>query len=129
MNRIFRRYLDSFVVVFIDDILEYLANHHGLRENSKRVLDVLSEKNLFAEQMKCAFSLEEVSLLCHVVSKYGNAVHPKKIEATVEWERPTSIRQIRSFSGIDGFNHRFVVRFSTLSGPLTPLIIMNAPKF
>ena len=74
MDRIFRKYLDSFVVVFIDDILEYLANHHGLRENSKRVLDVLSEKNLFAEQMKCAFSLEEVSLLCHVVSKYGNAV-------------------------------------------------------
>ena len=87
MDRILRKHLDSFVVVFIDDILEYLANnHHGLRENSKRVLDVLSEKNLFAEQMKCAFSLEEVSLLCHVVSKYGNAVHPKKIEATVEWD-------------------------------------------
>jgi hypothetical protein len=27
MNRVFHEYLDSFVVVFIDDILVYLANH------------------------------------------------------------------------------------------------------
>ena len=85
MNRIFRNYLDSFVVVFFDDILVYSANHHICRENRKTVLEVLREKNLFAELKKCAISLEAVSLLCHVVSMDGIVVHPKKIEATVEW--------------------------------------------
>ena len=124
MNRIFRNYLDSFVVVFTDDILVYSANHHVCRENRKTVLEVLREKNLFAELKKCA-----ISLLCHVVSMDGIVVHPKKIEATVEWERPASVRQIRSFLGIDGFSCRFVVRFSTLSGRLTALTMKNAPMF
>ena len=52
-------------------------------ENLKTVLQVLKEKNLFAELKKCGFSLEEVSLLCRVVSMEGNDVHPEKIGATV----------------------------------------------
>lgn len=52
-------------------------------ENLKTVLQVLKEKNLFAELKKCGLSLEEVSLLCRVVSMDGNAVHPEKIGATV----------------------------------------------
>ena len=57
----------------------------------KTVLEVLWEKNLFAGLKKCAFLLEEELPVCQVVSTDGNAVHPKKIEATVERERPTSI--------------------------------------
>ena len=41
-----------------------------------------------------SLSLEEVSLLGHVVSKDGNAVHPERIEAIVEWERPPSVRLV-----------------------------------
>ena len=52
------------------------------RENLKTVLQVL-KKNLFAELKKCSLSLEEVSLLCRVVSMDGNAVHLEKIGATV----------------------------------------------
>jgi len=40
--------------------------------------------------------------LGHVISKDGNAREPKKIVAIVEWEQPTSIRQIRSLLGFDG---------------------------
>ena len=61
-------------------------------ENLKTVLEVLREKMLFAEPKKCVFSLEEVSLLGHAVLKDGNAVHPKKIEAIVDWERLPSVR-------------------------------------
>jgi hypothetical protein len=89
MNRVFHKYLDSFVVVFAVDILVHWANHLVCRENLKAVLEVLREKNLFGEHKMCLFSLEAVSLLGHVIS---NVVHLRKIEATVEWERPTSVR-------------------------------------
>lgn len=91
-NRVFHKYLDSFVVVFVVDILVHWANHLVCRENLKAVLEVFREKNLFGEHKMCLFSSEAVSLLGHVISKDGNVVHPKKIEATVEWERPTSVR-------------------------------------
>jgi hypothetical protein len=127
MNRVFHKYLDSFVVVFIDDILIYSANHQEHEEHLKMVLDVLREKKLFAKLKKCEFWLEEVSFLGHVVSKEGLAVDPKKIEAIVEWERPTSVREIRSFLGLAGYYRRFIAGFSALSGPLTALTRKNAP--
>lgn len=95
----------------------------------KTELEVLGEKKHSAELKKRAFSLEEVSLFGHVASKDGNAVQLKKIEAIVEWERPTSVRQICSFLGFDGYSHGFTVRFSTLSGPPTAQTRKSAPKF
>jgi hypothetical protein len=127
MNQVFHEYLDSFVVVFIDDILVYSANRAEHEEHLKIVLEKLREKKLFAKFKKCEFWLEEVAFLGHVVSKDGLAVDPAKVQAVVEWERPTSVREIRSFLGLAGYYRRFIEGFSSLSGPLTVLTKKNAP--
>jgi hypothetical protein len=62
-----------------------------------------------------------------VISKDGVSVDPRKIEAIVEWERPSNAREIRSFLGLAGYYRRFIKGFSTLSGPLTTLTRKNAP--
>ena len=46
MNRIFRPFLDKFVVVFIDDILIYSKTQEGHAEHLRLVLGVLREKQL-----------------------------------------------------------------------------------
>jgi len=92
MSRVFHKNLDSFVVVFIGDILVYSATHRVWMENLKTVLEVLRGKKLFAELKKRVFPLEEVSLLGHVVSEDSNFIQLKKIEGIVEWEQPTSVR-------------------------------------
>nr|KYP38540.1 Retrovirus-related Pol polyprotein from transposon 17.6 [Cajanus cajan] len=69
MNRIFRSFLDRFVVVFIDDILLYsrsLEDHH---EHLRLVLEVLKERKLYAKLSKCEFWLSEVRFLGHVISR------------------------------------------------------------
>jgi hypothetical protein len=65
--------------------------------------------------------------LGHVVNKNGLAVDLAKVQAVVEWERPTSVREIRSFLGLAGYYRRFIEGFSSLSGPLTALTRKNAP--
>jgi len=125
MNRVFHEYLDSFVVVFIDHILVYSANHEKHEEHLNIVLEKLREKKLFAKFKKCEFWLEEVAFLGHVVSKDGLAVDPAKVQAVVEWERPTSVREIRSFLGLARYYKRFIEGFSSLSGPLTVLTRKN----
>lgn len=45
-----------------------------------------------------------------------------KIEAIVECERPTNVREIRSFLGLVGYYRRFVEGFFALSKPLTALM-------
>jgi len=99
MNRVFHEYLDSFVVVFIDDILVYSANHVEHEEHLKTVMEKPRVKKLFSKLKKCEFWLEEVSFLGHVVNKNGLAVDSSKVKAVVEWECPTSVWEINSFLG------------------------------
>jgi len=125
MNQVFHKYLDQFVVVFIDDILVYSATHEDHEEHLKIVLSILREKKLFAKLKKCEFWLKEVSFLGHIISKDGVAVDPRKIEVVTNWERPSNVNEIRSFLGFAGYYRRFVEGFSKLSGPLTALTKKN----
>jgi hypothetical protein len=47
MNKVFHEYLDSFVVVFIDDILVYSVNHIEHEENLKTMMEKLRENGSF----------------------------------------------------------------------------------
>jgi hypothetical protein len=69
--------------------------------------------------------LEEVAFLGHVISKEGVSVDPSKVEAVVNWARPTSAHEIRSFLGLAGYYRRFVEGFSKLAAPLTKLTKKN----
>ena len=82
MNKVFRPYVDQFVVVFIDDILVYSKDAQEHEQHLKIVLQTLREKKLYAKLCKCDFWLKEVSFLGHIVSAEGIRVDPIKIEAT-----------------------------------------------
>ena len=71
MNRVFRPYLDQFVIVFIDDIL---INSKTERERKKHLqisLQTLRDNQLYTKFSKCEFQLQEVKFLGYIVSKDG----------------------------------------------------------
>ncbi|XP_073298498.1 uncharacterized protein [Primulina huaijiensis] len=121
MNRVFKPYLDSFVIVFIDDILIYSKTRELHSEHLRVVLQLLREKRLYAKLKKCEFWLEQISFLGHVVSKDGIAVDPVKIEAIQKWPIPTTVPEVRSFLGLAGYYRRFISDFSKIALPLTNL--------
>jgi len=127
MNRIFRPYLDSFVVVFIDDILIYSKDATEHKEHLSKVLQILKGKQLYAKLSKCDFWMEKVNFLGHVISKEGVAVDPAKVQAVLEWEQPKTITEVRSFLGLAGYYRRFIEGFSKLALPLTKLTRKEVP--
>ena len=76
---------------------------------------------MYAELKKCEFWLNQVVFLGHVISKDGITVDPNKIEAVVNWDRPTNVSEVRSFLGLAGYYRRFVEGFSHIAAPLTQL--------
>ncbi|KAL0561633.1 hypothetical protein IC582_002073 [Cucumis melo] len=100
MNRVFREFLDTFVIVFIDDILIYSKTEAEHEEHLRIVLQTLRDNKLYAKFSKCEFWLKQVSFLGHVVSKAGVSVDPAKIEAVTGWTRPSTVSEVRSFLGL-----------------------------
>ena len=60
-----------------------------------------------------------------MVSKDGIQVDPKKIEAIIEWPRPITLTEVRSFLGLAGYYRRFMKNFSKIAAPLTRLTQKN----
>ena len=58
MNRVFRPYLDQYVVVFIDDILVYSNSHLEHEQHLRVVLQTLRENQLYVKLDKCEFWLK-----------------------------------------------------------------------
>ncbi|XP_019107150.1 uncharacterized mitochondrial protein AtMg00860-like [Beta vulgaris subsp. vulgaris] len=100
MNRSFYEYLDTCLVVFIDDILVY----------SKDEKD--HEKHLRLE----------VAFMGHVINKEGVKVDPPKIKVVVEWKSPKNLTKVQIFLGLAGYCRRFIQDFSKIAQPLTRLM-------
>ncbi|XP_020978178.1 uncharacterized protein LOC110271546 [Arachis ipaensis] len=124
---VFRPFLDKFVVVFIDDILVYSKTVKEHEEHLRVVLQILKEQKLYAKLSKCEFWKEEVKFLDHVVSKGGLAVDPSKVEAVMEWERPTTVTEVISFLGLVGYYRRFIEGFSWIALPMMKLTRKEVP--
>ena len=71
MNRVFKHYLDEFIVMFIDDILGYSKDREGHGNLLRTTLQLLREKKLYAKLSKCEFWLDNVEFLGHVINKEG----------------------------------------------------------
>uniref|UniRef100_A0A151UGZ5 Transposon Ty3-I Gag-Pol polyprotein n=1 Tax=Cajanus cajan TaxID=3821 RepID=A0A151UGZ5_CAJCA len=121
MNKIFWPFLDKFVVVFIDDILIYSRTPEEHGKHLRLVLEILKAKQLYAKLSKCEFWLDEVKFLGHVISVEGIVVDLAKVESVLQWERPRTVTDIRSFVGLAGYYRRFIEGFSKIVTPLTQL--------
>ncbi|XP_071902449.1 uncharacterized protein [Coffea arabica] len=82
MQRVFKKYLDQFVVVFIDDILVYSKTREEHAKHLEIVLQILREHKLYAKFSK--------------FSKDGIAIDPTKVEAVTMWKQPeTPIEELK----------------------------------
>ncbi|GJW25617.1 putative reverse transcriptase domain-containing protein [Tanacetum coccineum] len=125
MNRVWKPYLDKFVIVIIDGILIYSKTKEEHEVHLKLVLELLRKEKLYAKFSKCEFWLQEVHFLGHVVNQSGIHMDPSKIEAVKNWKAPTTPSEVRTFLGLAGYYRCFIVNFSKIAKPLTLLTQKN----
>jgi hypothetical protein len=122
MNKVFMKYLDKFIVVFIDDILVYSRSEEEHEWHLRLILQKLQDHKLYAKLSKCELWLKQVAFLGHAISKGGISVDPNKAQDVLSWKTRTSVNDIQSFLVLVGYYRRFIEEFSKISKPMTELL-------
>ena len=121
MNEVFKKELNSFILVYLDDILIY---SHSVEEHWNHLvhaLDKLRRAQLYGRLHKCEFLKDKVDYLGFEVGHDGIRTSPEKVKAILDWPRPQSVHDIRSFIGLASYYRKFMKGFSQLAKPLTDL--------
>lgn len=121
MHQTFREALDSFVLVFLDDILIYSKTLEEHKLHVRKVLEVLRKEKLYAKESKCEFFKTEVEFLGHMVGRDGVRMMEDKVQAMKDWPAPTNVRDVRAFLGTTGYYRKFIKDFSSIASPLSEL--------
>ena len=91
INDVLHEHLDNSVTVYLDDILIFSKSDDEHARHLQWVLGKLREHGLFAKCTKCAFGLDGVENLGHVVTAEGISPNRAKIEAITTWPDPTDV--------------------------------------
>jgi hypothetical protein len=119
MNGVFRKYLEKFVILFLDDILIYSKIEEEHEKHLRMVLQVLREYKLYTKLIKCIFYQKKIHYLGHIISAKGITVDPEKIEAIRGWSTPRNVTEVRSFMVLSNYYQRFIKGFSNIAIPIT----------
>ena len=106
VNDVLRDFLNTFVVVYLDDILVFSKTPTEHSRHVRQVLQRLLENRLFVKAEKCVFSTNSVEFLGHILEEGRVRADPRKIRAVEEWPRPTDRTQLRRFLGFANFYRR-----------------------
>ena len=121
MNSVFSRYLDKFVLVFLDEIFVYSKNEKEHEEHLSLTLQLLREHQLYAKLSKCDFYRDRIQYLGHIISKEGISVDPENIEAIMNCLTPRNVTDVRYFMGLAGYHRRFIQGLSKVAHLVTSL--------
>ena len=103
MNYIFKEELDTFVLVYVNDILVFSHTLEEYISHLRTALRKLRDAKLFARLHKCSFLQEKVEYLDFDVSQEGVQPSPEKVRTVIEWPQPQSVKNIHSFLGLASF--------------------------
>lgn len=130
LNRTLEGLLDNGVSAYADDILIYAETDEELQRLEIEVLRRLMKANLPADIRKCEFGVEMTKFLGMILhAGRGAEMDPAKVKAVREWERPKTVREVRSFIGMVNHLRTFLPHLAEHTRPLHSLISrMNKPR-
>jgi hypothetical protein len=121
INNVLRKYLDVFVVVYLDDILVYSKTYDEHVRDVRKVLQALADAKMKIKPEKTEFHKTEVKFLGYIVSREGLKMDQKKVEAVTSWPKPNTVKEVQSFLGFANFYRQFIKDYSKVAAPLTEL--------
>jgi hypothetical protein len=87
ITKTFRKYLDIFIKIFLDDFKVYSDMESHLQK-LRLCFQKCKEYGISLNPNKCAFMVFPGMILGFIISKEGKLLHPKKIQAIINMPPP-----------------------------------------
>ena len=103
---------------YFDDILIGGATEQELYENTKKVLELLQNRNILLNINKCIYNKTEIFYLGIILTSKGIKTDKTKNDAIYKCSRPTNVSALRSVLGMCVQYSKFIKNYSSILNPL-----------
>ena len=122
INNVLRKYLDKFVIVYLNDILIYFKTKKKHVHHVQKVLEAMKRVDLRIKLEKSEFHKEEVKFLDHILFNTEIRSDSKKLKAILIWFTFKKLVKIQFFVELTNYDRKFVKEYSIIAKSLTRLI-------
>ncbi|GBM68087.1 Retrovirus-related Pol polyprotein from transposon 297 [Araneus ventricosus] len=121
METVLRGLTPEACLVYLDDIILVGQTFQEHLNNIRKVFQRLQKANIQVSPKKYRFFRKTAPYLGHIISGDGVKIDPEKTKAVVDWPRPETVHDLRSFLGLCTHYRRFVRNFSAIARSLHKL--------
>lgn len=108
----------NFVFPFVDDLLLASETEEQHREHLRIVLQRLEDAGITINPSKCNLGKETVNFLGYAVSANGIIPPQEKVIPIIEYPKPKTIQQLRTFLGMINYYREHIPNAALLQAPL-----------
>ena len=127
MLKIFFKYMEDFVLFYVDDLLIYSEMAEEHLKHLKMVFQKFQESGLKLKLSKCAFFKSQIKYLGHLISSKGISLLPDKIQAIANLKRPRNITQTKHILGMVSCYRQFFPILTETVRPINRITHKSVP--
>lgn len=99
LNNVFCPSLDSFMILFLDDILVFISTYKKNISHPMQVLETLKNHQLLANLKKCEFSQQSLVHMWYIIGGDELKIYLVNMAVIIKWEIHTNDIEFKNFVG------------------------------
>ena len=112
----------NWCLLYLDDIVVFSKSVGDHIVRLRAVFEKLRKAGLKLKPKKCELFKTRLKYLGHIVSAQGIETDPEKVKCILDWPRPKTITELRSFLGFTNYYRKFLKGYAAKAKDLNKLL-------